>query len=420
MTFLNTILLGGAAALAIPLVIHLLNRSWFQVVSWGAMHLLHEINRKNRRRMRIERWLLLLIRCAIPVVLALCMAQPVLTRLSSRAGDAPTSAMFLVDNSYSMDAVQEGVAVLADARQQAAQIASSLPAGSDVAVITMGGRPKRADRATANETTDPLTALRGIEGGYGDAQVADALELASAVMTQMNHLERELVVVSDFQRRDWTDMRDAVRQRLKSLLEHQGVSPRLTFLKVGQPIEQNVSVESLEFPSTAVGAGQKVAIRAKLRNHGSTSYAALRVVFRVDGVEHTEKTVSLGPERETDVLFECRFEAAGSHWVEVAIDEDSLAADNVYRASLSVLDTIPVLLIDGDADDQPLRSETGFLAAALEPYKTARLQLKDLIQTRVVPVEEFAQKDLEKVRVVVLANVARLYGRPTDSATVVR
>ena len=36
MTFFNLAMLGGAAALAIPLVIHLLSRSRFQVVPWGA------------------------------------------------------------------------------------------------------------------------------------------------------------------------------------------------------------------------------------------------------------------------------------------------------------------------------------------------------------------------------------------------
>ncbi len=40
MNFLNLALLGGAAALAIPIIIHLFHKSRFQVVKWGAMHLL--------------------------------------------------------------------------------------------------------------------------------------------------------------------------------------------------------------------------------------------------------------------------------------------------------------------------------------------------------------------------------------------
>ena len=48
MTFLNAILLAGAAAFLIPLIIHLLNKRRVQTVRWGAMHLLHEVLRQRR------------------------------------------------------------------------------------------------------------------------------------------------------------------------------------------------------------------------------------------------------------------------------------------------------------------------------------------------------------------------------------
>ena len=75
MTFLNVILVTGMAAGAIPILIHLFNRRRFRVVEWGAMHLLEEILRTQRRRLKIEQLILLLIRIAIPVVLAICLAK---------------------------------------------------------------------------------------------------------------------------------------------------------------------------------------------------------------------------------------------------------------------------------------------------------------------------------------------------------
>ena len=55
MTFFNTILLWGAAALLIPLIIHLLNRRKVNILRWGAMHLLHEVLRQKKRRLQIAR-----------------------------------------------------------------------------------------------------------------------------------------------------------------------------------------------------------------------------------------------------------------------------------------------------------------------------------------------------------------------------
>ena len=79
MTFLNPALAFGALAFAIPLIIHILNRSRFKTVEWGAMHLLESVIKVNHKRFRIDQLILLLVRCAIPVLLALCLAKPVLT-----------------------------------------------------------------------------------------------------------------------------------------------------------------------------------------------------------------------------------------------------------------------------------------------------------------------------------------------------
>ena len=85
MTFLNVLLVGGVLAAAIPVVIHLLSRRRYRVVRWGAMVFLDDIVRVNRRRIRLEQLLLLLVRCAIPILLALCMARPVLPDRSTPA-----------------------------------------------------------------------------------------------------------------------------------------------------------------------------------------------------------------------------------------------------------------------------------------------------------------------------------------------
>src|SRR6185295_16561377 len=100
MNFLNLALLGGVLALAIPIIIHLFHKSRFQVVRWGAMHLLEAEIRTNQRRIRIEQIILLIIRAAIPAILALCMARPVWKGLHKLAGEARTSTVVLLDNSY--------------------------------------------------------------------------------------------------------------------------------------------------------------------------------------------------------------------------------------------------------------------------------------------------------------------------------
>ncbi len=183
----------------------------------------------------------------------------------------------------------------------------------------------------------------------------------------------------------------------------------MTFFDVGDEGGDNVCVESLHFSDMALGVGQPLAIRANLRNHGEKAYRDLRIYFRVDGKQQSASEVSLGPGEHAQTLFACRFETPGSHLIEVEVDSaDRLKADNVYTAAIPVLDKLPVLLIDGDPASNPLRSETGFLGLALQPFTSARMSLADLLVAESVEVRAFKPEMLNGRKAVVLANVAKL------------
>ncbi|MFN3486786.1 MAG: BatA domain-containing protein, partial [Planctomycetota bacterium] len=178
MTFLNGILLAGAAALAIPVLIHLFHKSRFRVVPWGAMHLLESVLRRNSRRVRLEQLLLLAVRASIPVVLALCMARPVLTGLAPLLGEARSSVVLLLDDSYSMEAGTGGRTNFQEAQDVAARILEQLPPGSEAAVVPLSG----GARPLVEELTTDLERLRGelarLRGGFGSADVPGALAAA--------------------------------------------------------------------------------------------------------------------------------------------------------------------------------------------------------------------------------------------------
>ncbi|MDQ3624857.1 MAG: BatA domain-containing protein, partial [Verrucomicrobiota bacterium] len=145
MLFLNAALLAGIGAVALPLIIHLLNRSRYRVIPWGAMHLLRRIVLTNRRRLQWEQLILLLLRCAFPVLLALALAQPVLTGLGFLAGDSPGATALLLDTSYSMQAGES----FAAAREAARRVLAEQSSGSEAALMfPAGARTRRGDAET--------------------------------------------------------------------------------------------------------------------------------------------------------------------------------------------------------------------------------------------------------------------------------
>src|SRR5260221_10678484 len=101
MSFLNFALLGGLLAFSIPIIIHLFHKSRFQIVKWGAMHLLEAVVRTNQRRIPVEQIILLLIRAGVPAVLGPCMARPARQGIDQPHGGTRTSTGALLDNSSS-------------------------------------------------------------------------------------------------------------------------------------------------------------------------------------------------------------------------------------------------------------------------------------------------------------------------------
>jgi hypothetical protein len=407
-TFLNAILLGGMAAVAIPIVIHLFHRSKFRIVRWGAMHLLESVLRKNTRRLRLEQLILLLVRCSIPVLLAVAMARPVVTGLEPLLGNARSSTVILLDNSYSMEAGGAGRSSFVQAREAARQVLDQQVRGSNAAVVRMAGGVS----PLLDDPTEDLDRLRGelsrVQAGYGSAAVPEALSVARALLARMKNAHKEVVVLSDFQKVSWSDPETVARMNVADALRREKIVPDLTFFKVGQEVTQNVSVESLHPSRMILGMGQKLQVRANLRNHGETAFPDLRVVLRVDGRERDGVKTHLGPGQTGQVLFTHTFEAAGSHVVEVHAEADPLQADNGMMISIPVWDRVPVLLVSGDSNPEPLRGETDYVAVALAPYRSARTKLADLIEARVIEPRDLDTKALSDARVVALANVPQL------------
>ena len=409
LSFSNPLLLFGAAAFLIPLIIHILNRSRFRTVEWGAMHLLESVIKVNHKKFHIEQILLLLIRCAIPVLLALCLARPVLKSTGILAGDAPVSLVILLDTSYSMDAVGDEGSGIDRAVEAATSILAAAPRGSEVAVIRTGGKPTPLFDQPVFDPEAVIRRLRQVQGGYGAGDMQAAVDEALSTLSEMTNARREMIVISDFQKADWDVFGSDTLKSIRHQAEAMAVTPHVSLMPVAVPATGNISIDSLDFPRRPFGVGQQMAVRAGLRNHGDSAVNAARVVLKIDGQETNVSQISLSPNGSTQTLFPCEFDAPGSHVIEVSVvADDPLPTDNRFAAAVTIWDRMNILLVDGDPGTQPLESETDFLSVALTPYTFGRVRLTDLVETKTILPRKIDKDTLATARVVVLANVSKL------------
>ncbi len=419
MTFINGMLAFGAAAFVIPLLIHLLNRNRFQTVDWGAMQLLQSSRNLNSSRMQWKQLLLLVLRCALPVLLALAMARPLVHSLLSADGQSALSLALVIDDSLSMFTAEpsEGGTVsstrFAIACQSAAELLDKLPAGSNAMLMFGGSMPE-----SMQEQVPDLLAIRIREMGKrlvpaGDFMLEETIRPSLQWLSTSPNPRRQLVLISDFQNHEWSEMSSGQMTDAAKLVAGQTVPPVLSFLRIGQNLETNnanpinLAIHSIDVSPGLLVKERESIICITLGNHGAKKSETVQVAMLVNDIEMERQQVVI--ESASTTQFRARWspKQTGEHIVKAKIlNEDALNADNVLSAVAIVQDPIPILLVDGDVKKEPMQSETDFLRLGLSPFALLGGQKGDAFSSTTIPPEQLSEAILESYRAVFLCNVS--------------
>src|SRR5438093_5288795 len=104
MAFLTPAFLLGLGALAIPVLIHLIQRERKRVVEFPSLMFVRRIPYQSVRRRRIRHWALLMLRAAAIALIVAAFARPFLRRgaAAAVAGGGAREVVILLDQSASM------------------------------------------------------------------------------------------------------------------------------------------------------------------------------------------------------------------------------------------------------------------------------------------------------------------------------
>ena len=86
LTFLAPLFLLGLLAVAVPIIVHLVNRERRNAIAFPSLMFLRRVPFRSVRRQRIRHWPLFALRCLALALLALAFARPFLDRESSERG----------------------------------------------------------------------------------------------------------------------------------------------------------------------------------------------------------------------------------------------------------------------------------------------------------------------------------------------
>ena len=141
MSFVSSGFLFALPLVAVPVLIHLLNRRRKQVIRWGGMKFLLESSTRLRRFWRIDDLLVMLLRAAAILLIVLALARP---EVWSNWLGSPTGrdVTLIIDNSLSTSLKSESGQVFDRVVEAANNVITELHDGDDVRIILALGSPK--------------------------------------------------------------------------------------------------------------------------------------------------------------------------------------------------------------------------------------------------------------------------------------
>ena len=165
MGFLNlNLLLWGGLATSVPLIIHLLNRRRFKIVRWAAMEFVLKAMKQNKKRIRLENLLLLLLRMLLVLLIALFVARPRVTggALTMLPGASESvERIFIIDDSASLGQKVVGESAYTRMLNSCNKFCQELldRESPDVVTLVLGSRPNK----TLTRRSSPEDAQKELE-----------------------------------------------------------------------------------------------------------------------------------------------------------------------------------------------------------------------------------------------------------------
>ncbi len=316
-SFLYPLFLVGAAAAAVPILLHLFRRKTETVVEFPAVRLLHKAPVERQRRRRLREIILLVLRVTALVLLAFAFARPYVDNVT---GAIPASTTVVaLDTSLSVSAPGQFVA----AQEAARQAVDRAPATHTIALVTF------ADTATVvvPATTDRGALRRGIETAAstaGGTRFRTALARAAEAITGGSG---RIVVVTDLQQAGW------------EAADEGAVPDGIDIEVVAIPSPAgNVAVTAVRREGSAVVAG--------IHNYGQRPLRVPVSLVVGDRVVATN-TVEVASQAAAEVRLAASLPARGGAGVRVE-DRDGYQGDNARFLVLEPQGTLPLLIVTAE------------------------------------------------------------------------
>jgi hypothetical protein len=368
MAFLSPFLLLGLGAIAVPVLVHLIQRERKRVIEFPSLMFVQKIPYQSVRRRRIRHWALLLMRAAAIALIVAAFARPFLPASAAAALGATGGSrevVILLDQSASMgygDRWQR-------ARDEAAKAIDGLGPNDKATLVLFSRNAEENIRATADRGR-LQAALRAAQLTASGTRFGPALKLAESILTRSTLQRKEAILISDFQKTGWSGSEDV----------HFPEGVRLTPVSVATETVANLAVPSVSFARSSFSNQERIVVTAGVANKSATAVTAVPVSLEIDGRVVETLSANVGPNASASVSFSPFTLSDPSVHGVVKAGTDPMPADNTFDFILAPSQSVSILVVDSGSGNTSF-----YLSRALGIGNTPAFNTEVVAAGRVTP-----------------------------------
>ncbi|MDG2124673.1 MAG: BatA domain-containing protein [Verrucomicrobiales bacterium] len=403
MAFLNPLLLYGLAAVSVPVIIHLLNRRRFRKIPWAAMRFLKTSVQRNQRRMQVEDWILLAVRCLLLALLALAFARPAIEDLAASWLQPRHTLAVVIDDSASMAAAADpadpsGPTRFDIALQSARNLTAALPPGSSTALLF--GSDRLSPGSVPEPTSDPSRITAALDRATvtsGSSDLFPLVSRAAGLLGARRSSHEELVVITDSTSHAWRQF-----DRIGSALP-----PATRVIFTGADITHNLAITDFQLRTPFPAANTPLRFDVTVKNTGTTPVQDIPVSLDLDATSTGESTsiTDLAPGGSQTLTLYSLTSTTGFHAATAKLPTDAIPSDDSRSLAFETSARTAVLLVDGTPSTRARDSSTFYLKHAIA---------SPTVSTTTVTTSDLPDTGLSAYSAIVLANVPELDRTATD------
>ncbi|NWG26990.1 MAG: BatA domain-containing protein [Ignavibacteriaceae bacterium] len=346
MTFLNPAILFGLLAASIPIIIHLLNLRKLKKIEFSTLQFLKELQKNKIRKIILKQWLLLALRVLIILSIVTAFARPTIVGVSigGTTSAAKTTAVFILDDTFSMSVIDENGSYFNQAKEAIKDILTQFEEGDEFGLILVSHQPDEIEMtsniAKFQQTIDAATI------SYASGKLNNSIIKAAQLIGEAKNFNKEIYLFTDFQKG-----RLANEDEISDLKEQLGEQVRFYSFNYSGKEVSNFGIEDLKINTQIFEKDKPVKFEATVKNYSERTKDNLVVSLFINGERLAQQSVNLNPGESKIVNLEASAKVNGINDALVEIEEDDILEDNKRFTSFNIPEKISILILaDNPAD----------------------------------------------------------------------